>query len=101
MKTIITMSLILMLLSSTVSAAALKDCTAYAEFAETVMRVRQDNRDMIKVLKVIEKYDPESKRWMELVITGAYDKPLFSSLKYKQRSIMEYKNAVFNNCYKK
>ena len=98
MKT--TILLILLLTLSPVSAITLEDCNDISNFAATVMRSRQANIDMVKVIQVVQDNDDAAKDAMEFIVKDAYSQPGYSTIKYKTKAIMQFKNKYFLECYK-
>ena len=98
MKTIIALLLLSILMP--VSADKLDDCTIASTFAETTMRLRQDNIEMSKMINILQKFDADTRLIAESIIKDAYDQPAYDSGKYKLRAIKKFKNDVFRECYK-
>jgi hypothetical protein len=68
-------------------------CSDLAGLAQTIMEVRQNGVDMVKVMEVAG----DTELYRQLIIM-AYEQPKFDTARYKQERISEFKNMVYREC---
>ena len=76
-----------------------KNCDLAGKLAETIMKQRQNGRDMAEMMTMAEEFAPLQGLWRALVIE-AYGKPRFSTHEYQERAAQDFKNTVYLACYK-
>jgi hypothetical protein len=75
-------------------------CEAHAKFAALVMKMRQAEMPITEVLTMVEKNFSENLQGItKHLVRTAYSKPLYSSKEYKERSVIEFSNATYLECY--
>ena len=75
-------------------------CQVVEELAEQVMSARQEGISQIQVRQVLMPIAEEADLVPLIggIITGAYNRPMFSSDTIQQREILEFKDAWANFC---
>ncbi len=71
-------------------------CEYIGTIAETIMKARQSDRPMSKLMAVIDQYEMPS---VKPIVVAAYQEPSYSSDSYKQKAIAEFRNTVELACY--
>ena len=97
---IIVAILIILLPAVKAEDTVMERCTAIAGLAETMMTRRQENYDVVSLYEVAERQSSAVRQDLRTMIKHAYSMPLYSSVKYKNRSIQKFKNIYFLACYK-
>jgi len=87
------------LISNPAQAMTETQCISISNSAGHIMRHRQNEMDMTKLYKIINKMENEhSKMYLKQVIKMAYQEPHFSTDKYKTGAIKKFKNRIFGLC---
>jgi len=87
------MKKLLLILAIATSPAIAIECDELSGLAETVMTVRQNGLQIRKAMAVMDKNQMTIK-----MVTLAYERPMFSTESYKQKSITEYGNLWYLAC---
>jgi translation initiation factor 2B subunit (eIF-2B alpha/beta/delta family) len=75
-------------------------CTNIEAVARSVMKARQSNVSMTKVMKIVADHFPNDNGLMRKIVIQAYEKPLYSTAEYQEREAEEYANHWAMLCYK-
>lgn len=75
-------------------------CTNIEGMARSVMKARQSNVSMTKIMKIMADHFPDDNGLMRKIVIQAYEKPLYSTAEYQEREIDEYANHWAMLCYK-
>ncbi|MCU7836500.1 MAG: hypothetical protein KZQ83_14780 [gamma proteobacterium symbiont of Taylorina sp.] len=83
------------------NSGSFESCSNASDIAESIMYARQQNADMIKVYNAGAKTLPDkrTKKTLMRLVQRAYKKRRYSTEKYKNNAIMDFKNKIFNECY--
>jgi hypothetical protein len=73
----------------------LKLCKTLSNLAGTIMTSRQGGVDMVDM------YEVASNSMAQTMVTMAFDRPKFSSEKYRQGEVSRFKNLWFKECIKR
>ena len=79
-------------------AGANEFCGNLADAAGSIMDARQKGVPMHKLMPIIN--ENEARDIMKLIVVEAYESPIYSSDKYKDRAISEMSNRVYLTCLK-
>jgi len=74
-------------------------CNALGNAAEEVMKGRQTGVPMQSMIGALDMNSPLSKVFLTM-ITTAYEQPRFSTTKYQQAAIKDFKDSIFLACVK-
>jgi len=79
-----------------------KNCNSMAEFAKTIMQLRQGGAPINEVMNFIESAEdkPEVYKVMKSITIMAYDTPRYSTPSIKEKTINEFYNTIYVNCIK-
>lgn len=90
------------LLSATVTAAHAEEhiCESFGKLAETIMKARQSDMPLNKMMSAIPKMNESIQPIARTMILEAYDGPKYSSSEYQQRAMASFRNDAELACYK-
>jgi hypothetical protein len=74
-------------------------CQVIEDIARTVMRARQSNQSMSRVMQIAREEFPGAERLVEAIIMGAYEKPAYSTPENQEREISDYANYWARLCF--
>lgn len=76
------------------------NCKNMAEFAKNLMKNRQSEVPLTRVVEIIkeQELESESEEFQMYLALEAYDEPLWSGQEHKQRAIIEYENKIYSLC---
>lgn len=104
MKPLIALALSLLVLTSHASAepTTQETCKSIADLAGTIMKARQNGRDMSELMELVGKYfeDAEERKPYDRMVVLAYDSPRYSTEEYKNKAVSDFKNSVYLGCFK-
>ena len=80
-----------------------KNCSSMADFAKTIMQLRQEGAPINKVMNFIEstkEKKPKVYKVMKSIAIMAYDTPRYSTPSLKEKTIDEFYSTIYLNCIK-
>jgi len=102
MKKVLMMLICLMIIFlAEIAFAEDENCKVIAEFSETIMSLRQDNVDLIKIVDRCRKHFTKEKAEFLIDIAYiAYEMPRYYTEEMKHHAIMDFKNMMYLQCIK-
>lgn len=76
-------------------------CEEYGSTAELIMQKRQSGVDISQMLKIANSLNKKSQDVFKNMIIDAYDRPEYSSSKYRNEEIKKFKERYYIACLKK
>jgi hypothetical protein len=74
------------------------DCEQMDSMAESVMKARQTGVPMATIYKITVTGDDYTSRIFKMLIEGAYKESRFSTEKYQEKAVVDYRNLIFLAC---
>lgn len=77
-------------------------CDAQGDFAEIVMKNRQDNISMADQIRIVRNYfvDRDQRRIMQAIVQYAYEVPRYQTREYRRNAVAEFRNDIYSICLK-
>lgn len=84
--------------SSAIAADKAYDCPQMDKMAESVMKARQNGVPMAKMYEASVTDNSYTSRVFKMLIDGAYKESAYSSPKYKEKAIVDFRDTIFQAC---
>lgn len=75
-------------------------CDTVDEVAAYVMKKRQEGMRMSALINATQGGQTAMDKLYRQLVSSAYERPLFSTQRYKRRSIKKFRNYAYRICYK-
>jgi hypothetical protein len=76
-------------------------CRSHTEFAEKVMKFRQEGVSIAKMIELSQDEGNDIREYVESLILSAYEQPRFSTARIRQETIENFRDEAYLACAKR